>query len=111
MPNPIETMAQDMNLMRQSMAQDMNLVKQSMEAMMPRLNQVEKTRSSTEQLTGNEAAGFSVEEMRDPLTNLVEWINKPKKLSPADQMQENYDSREDPRLTTVERPTDTGKIR
>jgi len=57
-----------------------------------RLNQVERARSTPEQLPGYEATGFSVEEMRDPLTNLVEWINNPKQPSPSDQMQENYDS-------------------
>ena len=39
--------------------------------------------------------------MRDPLTNLVEWLNRPKVPSPSTQMQENYDSRETHRKQTA----------
>ena len=85
------------------MAQDMNLMRQSMEAVQLRLNQVERAKSPTEQLTSNEATRFSVEEMRELLTNLVKWINKPKEPSPSAQLQENYDSRENPTLSTIER--------
>ena len=79
-------MAQEMNLMRQGFT--------AMQAMLTEtkaeLSKVHRARSSAEQSSKNEAEGFSVEEMRDPLTNLVEWLNKPKTLNPSTRMQNNF---------------------
>ena len=40
--------------------------------------------------------------MRDPLTNLVEWLNKPKTLNPSAQLQGIYNNRENPTMSTTE---------
>ena len=97
MPNPIEIMAQDMNLIRQSLT----AVHARLESTQAELSEVKRAKSSAEQLTSNET-GFSVEEMRDPLTNLVEWLNKPKTLNPSAQLQEIYNNRENPAMSTTE---------
>ena len=98
MPEPIEIMAQEMTLMRQGFT--------AMQAMLmetkAELSKVQRARSSAEQSSKNEAEGFSVEEMRDPLTNLVEWLNKPKTKTPAARLQEVYNNRENPTMSTSE---------
>ena len=86
MPEPIELMAQDMNHIRQSFAAmqaRMESTQSTLEATQSRLREVERARSLTGQSSSNEATGFSVEEMSDPLTNLVEWLNRPKTLNPC----------------------------
>ena len=98
MPEPIEIMAQEMTLMRQGFT--------AMQAMLTEtkaeLSKVQRARSSAEQSSKNEAEGFSVEEMRDPLTNLVEWLNKPKTLNPSTRMQNNFHRRENYTMSATE---------
>ena len=98
MPEPIEIMAQEMTLMRQGFT--------AMQAMLmetkAELSKVQRARSSAEQSSKNEAEGFSVEEMRDPLTNLVEWLNSPKTKTPSARLQEIYNNRENPTMSTSE---------
>ena len=38
--------------------------------------------------------------MRDPLTNLVEWLNSPKTKTPSARLQEIYNNRENPTMST-----------
>ena len=97
-PNPIETIAQDMNLMRQSFT----AMQARLEATQAEFSEVKRAKSSAEQLTSNEATGFLVEEMRDPLTNLVEWLNEPKTKTPAARLQAVYNNRENPTMSTSE---------
>ena len=100
MPEPIEIMAQEMNLIRQGftdMQSKLEATQSTLEATQSRLREVKRGQSSS-----NEAMGFSVEEMRDPLTNLVEWLNKPKTLNPSTRMQNNFDKRENYTMSATE---------
>ena len=101
MPEPIEIMAQEMTRLRQgftAMQARMESTQSKLEATQSRLNEVENARSLTGQLSSKEATGFSVEEMRDPLTNLVEWLNEPKTKTPAARLQAVYNNRENPTI-------------
>ena len=112
MPEPIEIVAQEMTLLRQgftamqarmeSTQSTLEATKSTLEATQSRLREVERAKSLTGQLSSNEAEGFSVEEMRDPLTNLVEWLNKPKTLNPSTRMQNNFHRRENYTMSVTE---------